>query len=168
MESLYPTEKKGISKVMIGSLAIAVILIAGAVYLLSLQPTREEHKEQVLADALKQGSPEFEDLTKEIIITTDANNTLQSITGLGTISMTIPATIRNKSDKTVTLLEVKIGVVNKQNEMIKEKNVIVVPSRQADVLTPGETIRIVQNLDGFKPEEERAQVRWLVTAIKVK
>ncbi len=160
------TEKKGINKVMLGAIVVAFLLIAGAVYLLSFQPTIDEHKQMVLEGALMPGSPEFEQLSKQIIITTDAENTIESFTGLGTIMMNIPATIRNKSDKTITLLQVNLSVVDRKNQMVKEKEVIVVPSYQANVLPPEDSIKIQQTLDGFPPKADRAMVRWRVTAIK--
>lgn len=167
METLVKEEKKGINKIFIVGLVIGAILIGGAVYLLSLKPSIEEQKAQMLEGAYKPGSPEFEKLTKDIIFTTDSENTIESPTGLGTIMMRVPATIYNKSDKTITLLEVKLGVVDQENKMIKEKNAIVVPGLQVEKLPPGQKIKIEQTLDGFSPEDDRALPRWLVTAIKV-
>ncbi|MEZ5425904.1 MAG: hypothetical protein R2747_06555 [Pyrinomonadaceae bacterium] len=166
METLYPKEKRGINKVMVFALLAATVLIGLLIWLLSLQPSIEEQKEQILAGALREGTPEFEKLTKEIIITTDAEGTTESPTGLGTIMMSIPASIRNKSDKTISLLQVNLGVVDQQNKMIKSKDVIVVPGLQAEKLPPNDTIKIVQTLDGFDPKADRAMVRWRVTAIK--
>ncbi len=160
------TEKKGINKVMLGAIVVAFLLIAGAVYLLSFQQSIEEHKLAVLEGALMPGSPEFEELSKLIIITTDADNTSESYTGLGTIMMNVPATIRNKSDKTITLLQVNLSVVDQQNQTVKEKDVVVVPGLQASVLPPEDSIKIQQTLDGFPPKADRAMVRWRVTAIK--
>lgn len=160
------TEKKGINKLMLGAIVVAFLLIAGAIYLLSFQQSIEEHKQAVLEGALKQGSPEFEELSKQIIITTDAENTSESYTGLGTIMMNVPATIRNKSDKTITLLQVNLSVVDRKNQTVKEKDVVVVPGLQASVLPPEDSIKIQQTLDGFPPKADRAMVRWRVTAIK--
>lgn len=159
-------EKKGINKVMIGAALFALILIAGAVYLLSFQPTLEEQKQKILEGSLTIGSPGFEELSKQIIFTTDADNTSESYTGLGRIMMNVPATIRNKSDKTITLLQVNLSVVDQQNQVVKEKDVIVVPGLQVSILPPNDSIKIQQTLDGFEPKADRAMVRWKVTAIK--
>jgi hypothetical protein len=166
METLIKKEKKGINKVFIGGLIIGILLVAGAVYLLSLKPSMEVQKQQMLEGAYLPGSPEFEKLSKDIIFTTDAENTIESPTGLGTIMMRVPATILNKTDKTITLLEVKLGVVDRQNKMIKEKKAIVIPGLQANKLPPNEEIKIEQTLDGFSSEDDRALVKWLVTAVK--
>jgi hypothetical protein len=160
-------EKKGINKVMIGAAFFALLIIAGAVYLLSFQSTLEEQKQKILEGALVEDSPEFAKLSREIIFTTDSENTTEAYTGLGTIMMSVPATIRNNSDKMITLLQVNLSVVDQQNKVVKEKNVVVVPGLQVDVLPPNDSIKIVQTLDGFDPKADRAMVRWKVTAIKI-
>lgn len=159
-------KNKGINKVMIGAIAVGFLIIAGAIYLLSFQPTLEEQKAKMLEGSLVPGDPAFEKLTRDILFTTDADNTTESPTGLGRIMMTVPATIANKSDKTVTLLQVKLVVVNSKNEVVKEKDAIVVPGLQAKILPPNDSIKIIQTIDGFEPGADRAMVRWTVTAIK--
>ena len=47
---------------------VAVLLIAGGIYLWSFQPTIEEQKQQQLEGAYLEGSPEFEAYDKQIII----------------------------------------------------------------------------------------------------
>lgn len=160
------TEKKGINKVMLGALVVAALIIAGGIWLLSFQPTIDEQKQQILEGAMVEGSPDFAELSKQIIITTDVDNTSESYTGLGTIMMNVPATIRNKSTKTITLLQVNLSVVDQQNKTVKEKDVVVVPGLQASILPPEDSIKIQQTLDGFPPKADRAMVRWRVTAIK--
>lgn len=158
-------EKKGVNKIMLAALAIAALLVAGGVLLLALQPDREEQKQQQLAGAFLEGSPEFEEYTKQIIIATDFDRTTESPLGIGTIQMAIHGTIRNKGTKIVNGLEVSVGVVDKQNKIIKEKRTMVVPN-QAPVLQSNETIRVFVPMDGFKKEDDRANIRWKVTAIR--
>lgn len=164
---LYETEpeKKGVNKVLIAGLAIAALLVAGGVYLLTLQPSLEEQKQQQLAGSFFEGSPEFERYTNNLIISTDMNRTSQSLIGLGTIQMMIHADIRNKGDKALNGLEVKVGVVDSFNKVIHEKKVMVVPN-QVEKLMPGETIHVVVPMDGFKRDDDRANIRWKVTAIR--
>lgn len=158
-------EKRGINKVLLAALGIAVLLVAGGIYLLSLTPTLEDQKQQVLKGFYLEGSPEFQKYTNNIIITTDTDGTVQSRTGLGTISMNIQANIRNKGDKTLNGLEVNVAVVNITNQVIREKKVVVVPG-QHERLPPNETIHISVPMDGFKRDDDRANVRWKVTAMK--
>lgn len=157
--------KKGVNKVLILAALIAIVLIAGGIYLWSRQPTLEEQKQQELVGAHLEGSPEFENYTKEIIITTDMDRTIESKTPLGAISMMIHGDIRNKGDKTVDGMQVKVGVVDPFNNVIKEKKVMVVPN-QAEELKPNETIHVAVPIDGFTKDQDRANVRWKVTAIR--
>ena len=167
MDTFLPKEKKGVNKIFLIAIVFAALLVGGAIYLLTLQPTAEEQKQQLLEGALLPGSPEFEEISKKIIFTTDSDNTIEGTTGLGSIMMSVPATILNKSDKTITLLEVKLDVVDTKNKPLREKVFFAVPSEKAQKLPPNESVRIVQTLDGFNKDDDRALPRWLVTAIKV-
>lgn len=166
MDTLLKTnEKKGVNKILLLALLGAAVLVAGAVYLLSLNPSTEEKREQLLAASYQEGSPEFERLTKDIIVQTDMDNIMQSPTGMGTIMMTIHAKIKNKGDKTITLLETKVSVVDLAGKVVREKKLLIVPN-QTEKLSPGQTIPVVATVEGFKPDDDRANVRWKVTAIR--
>ncbi len=158
-------EKRGINKILLAALAIATLLIAGAIWLLSVQPSTEELKQQALEGAYLESSPEFEQYTKNLIINTDTNRTTESLIGLGTIAMMLHADIRNKGDKIINGLEVKVGVVDRLNNVLKEKRVMVIPD-QIEKLNSNETIHIAVPMDGFKQDADRANVRWKVTAIR--
>ena len=158
-------QKKGVNKVLLAALAIATLLIAGAIWLLSIQPSTEELKQQALEGAYLESSPEFEQYTKNLIINTDTNRTTESLIGLGTIAMMLHADIRNKGDKIINGLEVKVGVVDRLNNVLKEKRVMVIPD-QIEKLNSNETIHIAVPMDGFKQDADRANVRWKVTAIR--
>ena len=158
-------EKKGVNKVFLISILVAVLLIAGGIYLWSFQPTIEEQKQQMLEGAYLEGSPEFAAYDKQIIITTDLNKTLESPTGLGTISMIIHGDIRNKGDKNINGLQVKVSVVDKYEKPLQEKRKMVVPN-QVEKLGPNETIHVTVPMDGFPKDADRANIRWKVTAIR--
>lgn len=158
-------DKKGISKVFLAGLLIGLVLIGAVVWVLTLQPTMEEQKAAQLEGYFLEGSPEFERLTKDIVISTDFERTTESPTGLGTIQMTIRGKIRNKGDKTLNGLEVSVGVIDPNNKILKEKKVMFIPNQQP-TLEPQQIIPVTVSLDGFSPEDDRANVRWKVTAIK--
>ncbi|MEJ7700474.1 MAG: hypothetical protein WKF71_12620 [Pyrinomonadaceae bacterium] len=159
-------EKKGIGKIFPLALLIAAGLIAGAIWLWSFQPSIEVQKQKAMEGAFLENSPEFEQYTKDIVIQTDADGTMQSPTGMGTIMMSIPARIRNKGARTINGLEVRVGVVDTFGKIIREKVVNVIPQQQKR-LEPGQTIPVVATVDGFSKEDDRANVRWKVTAIRV-
>jgi hypothetical protein len=158
-------EKRGISGVLVGAVLLAAALVAGALWLLTFSPTREEQKQQQLAGAFLEGSPEFEEYTRQLVISTDFDRTTESPLGLGTVQMSIHGTIRNKGSKTINGLEVKVSVVDKQNKIIKEKKTMVIPN-QSPTLQPNETILVFVPMDGFSKEDDRANVRWKVSAIR--
>ncbi len=158
-------EKRGVSGILVGAVLVAAALVAGAIWLLSFQPTREEQKQQEMAGSFLEGSPEFEEYTKQLVISTDFDRTTESPLGIGTIHMLIHGTIRNKGTKTINGLEVKVSVIDKQNKIIKEKKTMVIPN-QSPTLQPNETIPVFVPMDGFGKEDDRANIRWKVSAIR--
>lgn len=160
-----PEEKKsGLNTTLVVGVLIGLVAIGAAIGLLMLQPSSEEQVANMLEGVYREGSPEFDQYQKDIVIAT-SNDTVQSPTGLGTISMFIKGQIRNRGERTYDALEVKVAVVTQFNEVLKERRVLVVPV-QRSTLGPGETIPITLSLEGFSPEDDRANIRWKVTAIK--
>ena len=166
MDELFNTdkEKKGINKVFIAALAIGVVAIAAVLGVLSLKPSMEAQTAKILEGSFHEGTPEYDELRKDIIISTD-DKTVQSPTGMGTISMYISGKVRNKGTRTINSLEVNVAVVTQFNVVLRERRILVVPVQQP-VLGPDQTIPITLTLDGFTAEDDRANIRWKVTAIK--
>jgi hypothetical protein len=166
MDDLFkPKEdKRGINKVFIVGLIIGAFIIGAALWVLTRTPSMEDQIAQVLEGSFKEGSPEFEELNKDIIISTD-DRTVQSPTGMGRISMYITGKVRNRGTRTFDILEVNVAVVTQFNDVVKEKRILVVPV-QKPLLGPEETIPLTLSLDGFTPQDDRANIRWKVTAIR--
>jgi hypothetical protein len=163
MESLLAKEeKRGVNRTFIIAIVIALALIGIVVFLLSRTPPADQRKEKILASAFHEGDPEFKDLSKDIIIATD-DRTVESPTGLGTISMFIRGNIHNKGDRTIDILEVNVSVITQFNEVIKEKRMLVIPVQQPS-LGPGQDIPVTLTIDGFSKNDDRANIRWKVTA----
>ncbi len=160
------TEKKGINKIFIFGILIGITFFAGVVWFLSQTPSMEEQKTKILEGSFLEGSPQFAEITKDIIISTDFDKTIQSPNAFGAISMFINGNIFNKGKKNINGLEINVGVVNQKNEVIKEKRVLVVPTQQPS-LNAAQTIPVTLSLDGFKKDDDRANIRWKVTAIRV-
>jgi hypothetical protein len=169
MDTLLQKEKeeKGVNKILLAAIGIAVLIVAAIIGLWSLLPTAEKQKREVLEGAVREGSPEFEALTRKIVIINDAQNTMESPTGLGTITMFIRGSIRNIStDKIFTAIEIKVSVLDPKDKVIKEKTTIVIPA-QRESLAPKEVMEINVPIEGFAKDDDRARVQWKVTAIKV-
>ncbi|HEX6278954.1 MAG TPA: hypothetical protein VFZ49_02960 [Pyrinomonadaceae bacterium] len=167
MDTLFDKKekKKGINKGLLLGGIVGVFIIAIIVLIAMQRPPMEEQEAAVLADAYREGSPQFEEITKDIIIST-GDNTVQYANAFGGISMQIVGNIRNKGDRVINGLEVKAAVVDQFNQVIKEKSVLVVPKQQ-ETLPPGDSIPITLTIDGFKKGDDRANIRWKVTAIRV-
>jgi len=125
----------------------------------------QEQQEQVLSGALREGSPEFDIVTRRIVAETDEENTWQSPVGTGGIMMQIAGRIRNNGEKTLTGLELQVSVVDISGKVIKDKTLLVVPN-QKKALAPREQMNVTVRIDGFNPDDDRANIRWKVTAIK--
>jgi gas vesicle protein len=159
-------EKRGLNKIFLVGILIGLAAIGAAVYLLSLRPSIEEQTNSILAGAIREGTPEFAELSKDIIISTD-DRTVESPTGMGTISMFINGKIRNKGDRTIDILEISVVVVTQFNQVLRERRILVVPVQQA-LLEPGQTIPVTLTMDGFSKNDDRANIHWKVTAVHAK
>lgn len=160
-----PAEKSRFGGVIIGAVLAAVALVAGGVWLLTFVPSNTDLKQKELVGAVFEGSPEFDEYTKQLIITTDFDRTSQAKLPIGTIHMSIYGSIRNKGTKRINGLEISVAVIDQKNQILKEKKTMIVPG-QAELLPPNTTIPAFIAMDGFKPEDDRANIRWKVTAIR--
>ena len=167
MDTILQTgkEPKTNGKVLLAALAAGVLLVAAIFGFWAMRETPEEISQTALENAFREGSPEFATYTKRISAQTDEDRTTQSMTGMGTMMMNIAGIIRNNSDKTLSGLEIKVGVVDSFNQVLKEKTLIVVP-KQRPQLSPGEAMTVNVLMEGFEKDADRANIRWKVTAIK--
>ncbi len=155
------------NKTFLIAILIAALLIGGGILLIyKLQPSMQEQQEQALSGALREGSPEFDVVTKRIVAENDEDQTWFSPVGTGGIMMHIAGKIRNNSDKTLTGLELNVAVLDLGNQVVKENTLTVVPTQQKKLEPKGE-MNVVVSIYGFNPDDDRARIRWKVTAIKV-
>lgn len=168
MDSLMSGKRgnPGFGKIMWVAVLIAVLAVAAIVAGIFMIPTEEHKKQEILQGALKEGDPAFDEYTKNIIITNDPNRMQQAQTGLGDVVMQLSGRIRNNGDKTLTGLEVSVGMVDTKNQLIKDKKVMFVPKHYPE-LKPKETIDVSVSIAGFSNDDDRANARWKVTAIKL-
>ena len=148
------------------AILIAVLLVGGGILIIwKLQPSMEEQQSQALSGAFREDSPEFQVITKRIIAENDEDKTWFSPVGTGGIMMSIAGKIRNNSDKTLTGLEIKVSVLDSFDKVVKDNTLTVVTTQQKKLEPEGE-MNVVVRIDGFKPDDDRARIRWKVTAIK--
>jgi hypothetical protein len=153
------------SKYLIIAFAFAALIVGGAIVFLLLRPTVQDVENGYLEGAYREGSPEFEKYTKGLVIETNENSALQSPTALGTIVMLLGANLKNYTGKTIVGLEIRASVIDQKGNTVRDKTVIVVPKQQP-ILSPDEKMYVNVRIDGFTRDDDRADVRWKVTAIK--
>jgi hypothetical protein len=159
-------EKRGVNWIFILGGLVGVVVIGVAIWVLSFQPSMDEQRATILEGSFREGSPEFAQITRDIVIST-SDDTVQSPNAFGTISMYIRGTIRNKGDKVIDGLEINVAVVDTFNEPLREERRLVVPT-QVPQLGPGETIPVSLEISGFDRKDDRANIRWKVTAIRAR
>src|SRR5258706_12150777 len=157
-------ENRGVNKLLVGGMSVGIVFIGLAIYLLSFKPSMEDQTARILAGSYQEGSPEYAELQKDIIISTD-DSTVESPMGTGKISMFIHGRIRNKGTRTINILEGSVSVVTQFNQPLRERKILVVPVQQPS-LGPGEIIPITLTFDGFSKDDDRANIHWKVTAVK--
>ena len=157
-------ENRGINKILIVGAIVGILIVGAGIWLLSFQPSIEDQMARILEGSYREGEPEFESITKDIVIST-SEDTVESPNAFGSISMYIKGRIRNKGNRVITGLEVNVAVLDTFNQPLREKRVLVVPT-QVPQLGPGEIIPISLEISGFERRDDRANIRWKVTAIR--
>jgi hypothetical protein len=164
-DSLKKTEVNR-AKTLLIPIVVASIIVALSIGFFLLISSGQKQESEMLEGAIREGSDEFATLTRKIIAETDYDNTLESPIGLGTVMMSVAGKLRNRSDKVIIGLEVKVAVLDIKGVAMQEKKFIVVPTER-DRLAPGEEMSTVVRMDGFSQNDGRAGVKWKVTAIKI-
>ena len=144
---------------------IAAVVIAGLFYGLMRLSGRTSTAEQTLQGGVREGSPQFAELGKNIVL--DDPEGTEAKRALGDIVMSLQTTVRNLTGKTLTGLEIRAAVLDYEGKPIKQRAVVVVPTRQPE-LAPNKTLQVNVLLDGFSETDARAKLKMEVTAFKFK
>ena len=152
--------------IIVGAI-IAAVLIAVLFYFL-MRATGGGTATPTLAGAIRAGSPEFEQYRSRIML--DEPEAFESPRGLGDIVMDLKTVVRNFSGKTLSGLEIRGAVIDHQNQPVKQRTVIVIPSAASGVseLAPNKTIEAHVVLDGMTATDDRANIRMEITGFKFK
>ena len=156
-------KKRGVNKVFIAALLAAAAVITIVIVVMSFRPSLDDRMAQVLASAVHEGDPGFTELTNDVVLSND--NSIESPMATGKISMFLHGKAFNRGSHTITVLEVEARVVTKTNDVLRQRKMLVVPLQQSE-LRPGDTIPLTMTMDGFEKSDDRANIRWKVTAIK--
>ena len=145
---------------------IAAVVIGGIFYLL-MRETAAPAAPAALADAVRAGSPEFEQYRTKIAL--DKPAATQSTNVLGGFQMTLETTVRNFTGRTITGLEIRGVVLNSQGGVLKERTIVVVPSAKRAELEPNKTMYVTLPISGgMKETDDRANIWMEVTGFKLR
>lgn len=143
----------------------AAVVIAIFFYVLMRASSGSGGSEPRLEAAIRQGSPQFEQYKSNIHL--DAPEATEAKRALGDTVMTLTTTVRNLTGKTLNGLEIRAAVVDYEGKPIKQRNVVIVPIRQPELL-PNKQMQVNVMLDGFKETDPRANITMEVAAFKFK
>lgn len=149
--------------VLIGAIFFVLLLVAQGY--LSLRNTAARRAPSTLASAVRSGSPEWEKYSK--LIALDEKDADEAKRALGDTVMTLHATARNFTGRTITGLEVHAAVVDHDGKPVKERTVVVIPGRQSE-LEPNKTMKVSVMLEGFTDNDDRANIKMEVTGFTLR
>jgi hypothetical protein len=141
--------------------ALLAISVAGLYYL--AQSNVSSYTEPRLEGALQPGQPEFEQFRRHIAIEQLVGT--EKVHPFNNLAVAMTATVRNNTGRSISGLELRGAILNRENSSVRERTVVVIPSRQK-ILESGEAINARILLDGIDKDSDRAQLHLEVTAIR--
>ena len=162
-EHSIPEEKSRTTLIVVVA-AIAAVVIGGFFYLL-LRKSVGTSPPPTLQGAIRPGSPDWDKYIK--LVALDDPEADEAKRALGDTVMTLHTTVRNFAGRTLTGLEVRGAVVDHDGKPVKERTVVVIPSRQPE-LDPNKTMRVSILIDGFTDEDDRANIKMEVTGFTLR
>jgi hypothetical protein len=143
----------------------AAVLIAIFFYVLMRASGGGTTAEPTLQGAIREGSAQFGEYKSKIVL--DDPEATEAKRALGDIVMTLTTTVRNVTGKTITGLEIRAAVVDYEGKPVKQRTVMVIPTRQPE-LAPNKTMPVNVTLDGMKDTDARANIKMEVVGFKLK
>ena len=157
-------EEKSRRTLIIFVAAFAAAFIAAFFYLL-LRNTATPTAPPTLAGASRAGTPDWEKYSK--LIALDQPEADEAKRALGDTVMTLHTTVRNFTGRTITGLEMHAAVVDHDGKPVKERTLVVIPTRQSE-LEPNKTMKVSVMLEGFTDSDDRANIKMEVTGFTLR
>jgi hypothetical protein len=118
-----------------------------------------------LPPLMRAGGADFEKYQQLIKI--DEVEADEAARPVGDIVMTLRGTVRNFTGRTLNALEVRASVVDLEGKPVKERNVLIIPNRQAE-LDNNQTMKAQVLLEGISKNATRANIKMEVTGFSFK
>lgn len=142
--------------------ALLALSIAGLYYAAMTRSAVSSYSEPRLEGALQPGQPEFEEFRRHIAIEQLVGT--EKVHPFDRLAVAMTATVRNNTGRTISGLELRGAILDRENASVRERTVMLIPRRQK-ILESGETINTRILLDGIDKDSDRAQLVLEVTAI---
>ena len=173
-EHTIPEEKPRRTLIIVVAV-IAAVVIGGFFYLL-LRKAVAPSPPPTLQGAIRRGSMDWEKYQSRIVLDEPADCpepgapfcATESRRALGDIVMTLRATVRNFTGRTLSGLEIKASVVDHQNQAVRERTVVFIPVADHPELLPNKTMPVSIIIDGFTDNDDRANTKMEVTGFTVR
>jgi hypothetical protein len=153
------------NRTLIIVVAVAAAVVIALLFYLLMRAGGGRTAEPTLQGAIRAGSPQFEQYKSQIVL--DDPEATEAKRALGDIVMSLQTTVRNLTGKTLNGLEIRAAVVDYQGQPVKQRTVMVVPTRQAE-LPPNKTMQVQVMLEGMSDTDARANIKMEVTGFKFK
>ena len=153
------------NRTLIIIVAVAAAVVIAILFYFLMRAGGGRTSEPTLQGAIRAGSPQFEQLKSQIVL--DDPEATEAKRALGDIVMSLQTTVRNLTGKTLNGLEIRAAVVDYQGQPVKQRTVIVVPTRQPE-LPPNKTMQVAVMLEGMSDQDARANIKMEVTGFKFK
>jgi len=143
--------------------ALLAVSAAGLHYLAMTRSDLSSYTEPRLEGALQPGQPEFEEFRRHIAIEQLVGT--EKVHPFDSLAVAMTATVRNNTGRSISGLELRGAILDRENSSVRERTVVVIPKRQK-ILESGEAINTRILLDGIDKDSDRAQLLLEVTAIR--
>jgi hypothetical protein len=158
-------EEAASHKTLIVVVAVAAAVVIALFFYMLMRAGSSGPAEPTLQGAIRPGSAEFDKYKAGLVL--DDPEATEAKRALGDTVMSLRTTVRNLTGKTLNGLEIRAAVVDHQGKAVKERTVIVIPTRQPE-LAPNKTMDVPVMLEGMKDTDDRANIKMEVTGFKIK
>ncbi len=145
--------------------AVAAAVVIAIFFYLLMRASGGNTAELGLQGAIRPGSPEFEQYRPRIVL--DDPEAEEAKRALGDTVMSLHTTVRNFTGRTLNGLEVKAAVIDHQGKAVKERTLVVIPTRQPE-LEPNKIMKVAVMLEGMSDTDDRANIKMEVTGFRFK
>ena len=144
----------------------AALLLAALIFLMTRPAANVT--EARLEGALRASDQTFEETRRQVVL--DSIEASESPRAVGDIVMSLQATVRNFTGRTINGLEIRAAIVDSAGNPVRERTVIVLPSGQTTLteLAPNRNLPVRVMLEGFKKTDDRANYEMQITGVKFK